>query len=169
MVPILIITTIIVLSFNDDLALIFGAFALLIIIGLILSIVYLFLHKIISVYRNVNGIKSDEESEEELIRVITKHTILTMSTITWTLLFIVVIILVATDKKNAAIHESIGDIVATGDVFVNFVCILLSMEYNKEWYNKICGCLDAKCKICCYSIVTHESKVDPNDGLRDIT
>ena len=128
-----------------------AAMIFLILIILIVSIVYKFVYKLISVRKKLHETSSsnkygfdDNKSQDHtknLKRLITKNTILTICAISVTFSFIGIIIWTVIDEGKVA-SEAIGDIMATMDAFTNFICIFLSLQYNEELYSCICGCID---------------------------
>ena len=113
--------------------------AFLIVITLIISLMIMYIRKLLRIYRSVAI--TDCPDTDELIITITKTTILTLLSLSVTFVTPIVII---SDTQAA-----IGNVVTSTmllDIYTNFLCITLSYSFFFGMYMKICGCMHRICK-----------------------
>ena len=163
------------LSLNDSYMVIIALMFILLII-LIISLLILFIVKLINVYTRLSN-------DDELISAITKTTILTLASVSFTFIVPIAIIFVNT-IQNETVSVLIGSIVSSLDMFTNFLCVMLSFNYFDNLYLMICGRMHNLCKLCWYRIVgntddvinkTHQHVIDSqcsaktsNEGTLDL-
>ena len=119
-----------------------------------LSLVALFIHKLIQVYRNLNQREYNQETEF-LMEPITKVTILCSISLIVTLinvLFCFAWIMMG----YSAVLGKFCNYTGTMDLYTNFICILFCNKMFKSRYLMICSGLDKKCRECWKKIVNIE-------------
>ena len=131
---------------------------LLIYIITMISLTILFIRKLMVVYgqasrshndnsRVVLDTEKDNANHKALMAPITKLTILISLSLLMSLLQIVMISI-----RVVHLSELTGFMVHTSgviDVYTNFVNAMLANKIFDDYYNKICGPLDSKCRTCC--------------------
>ena len=119
-----------------------------------ISLVILFIYKLIQVYRNLNEREYNKETEF-LMEPITKVTILCSISLFITLvnLFLMGIWVLS----RSMIIGKFCNYTGTMDLYTNFICVLFCEKVFKDKYLMICSCLDTKCKDFCRSKVSLES------------
>ena len=137
---------------ENDILYIITAFAasmvFLLLIFLSVSIMILFIRKLIQVYKMVT-------KDDDLIEIITRSTILTLVSISVTLI-------VLPTSGIQMQYPWILVYVFLFDITTNFLCIMLSFDLMKEYYVTICGCIDSQCKKCWTNIVQNEADSNRN-------
>lgn len=114
-------------------------------IGLTLSVMYLFIYKLIAVYKMTNR-------DPELLTMITRDSLLSFIEIIMTIIFMTSIVL---SSGTESIHvDLIIDVLASIDLFTSFWGVILGYQAFNDWYLKLFGCCDGKCKSCCNAIIT---------------
>ena len=114
---------------------------------------YLFIKKLIQVNRN--------SDDNELLDVITKHTILATISLQFTVVvFITFGISSFIDNDTSILHLSdwIGSYSILFDVFTNSLCIGLSLHCFDKYYGICCGCMDKQCRKSCEKTVSDDRK-----------
>lgn len=124
-------------SVNPEIANVMVVMAFLLILILIVSIIGLFIYKIIQVYKSMGN-------DQELIGIITKATILTFVSIFITCLSPISII--AFNKYESIHVRSMTTLIIIADLYSNFICIVLEYDYFNGYYHKLCSCMDIKCR-----------------------
>ena len=109
-----------------------------------LSLVGLFIHKLIQVYRNLNKREYNDKTEF-LMEPITKVTILCSISLMVTLINLLFGVAWMVFDRNPIIGK-FCNYTGTMDLYTNFICILLCNKIFKEQYLVICLCLDKRCK-----------------------
>ena len=90
-------------------------------------------------------------SDDELIKVITRITILNFTFIFVTILYGITLVTI----YEASIYgEFISEFALLLNYFSNFVCIILSYTYFDKSYNRCCGWMNIKCNACWYKLIT---------------
>ena len=108
-------------------------------------LVALFIYKLVQVYKSVSV-------NSNLIRIITKITILSVMSIFFTVVHCIMVIITAAiinesslDKETKLHLKMIGDFIHLINIFMNFICILLSYNCFDADYKYICGGLSDLC------------------------
>ena len=110
--------------------------AFILILSLVISMMGLFIYKLIQVYKFMGN-------DQCLISMITKAVILTFISIFITFLAPISIILF--NNSGSIFLRGITTLVIMADLYTNFICIILEYEYFNGYYHKLCHCLDEKC------------------------
>ena len=116
-----------------------------------ISLVILFIHKLVQVYRNLNEREHNKETEF-LMEPITKVTILSSISLFITLMN-AFLWGIYNFSGNPRIIWNICVYISTLDLYSNFICVLFCEKAFKDKYFMICSCLDLKCRDCWRSIV----------------
>ena len=118
---------------------------IIIMIGLMIgSILFIFLfvlfiNKLVTVYRTT-------DTDPELMALITKSSLLSFIQMSSMLIFISVTALAI---QETSIHFGlVNGIFLCIDMSVSFWTTILAYKSFSGWYEKMCGCCDAKCKSC---------------------
>ena len=122
-----------------------GCLLLFIYVLLLIALTCLFINKLIQVYNNDNN-------NQELIKAITKMTILASLSVFIT--FLDAISTIFYFRLNNIYSEWISIFIALADIYTNFICIVFCYKYFKPFYNKLCKCLDMKCRKCWIIIIS---------------
>eukprot|EP01083_Nonionella_stella_P186754 684668_1 len=120
---------------------------------LIISLVILFIYKLMQVYKCM-----EEESSTMLATVITKTTILFSISVVATFMDYITIFL-RTETPNNRVLNWIQEYITICDLCTNFLCTIMSFKSFKMYYSKICACLDSKCRSC-WAEVVNRTNVD---------
>ena len=120
---------------------------------------FLFVSKLNNVNKRCLGQQNDDD---KLISTITKQTILTLISISSLAVHLVIILLFnVTGFLIFSVHGIfIWNLVILVDVWSNFICILLSYRQFDEYYFRVCGCCDTKCKLLCQKLVVLKDKIE---------
>eukprot|EP01083_Nonionella_stella_P043961 118574_1 len=114
--------------------------AFLLVVILIISVVVLFIQKLMQVYKCAGH-------DEALMGIITKTAILSLLSITMTILSPTCL---AISMSVPNVHvQWVANVFVLLDVYTNFVCVALCDRYYSTYYFKICGCLDRRCHVMC--------------------
>ena len=108
-----------------------------------LSIMILFIHKLIQVYKLYYQKQSDDDDDSELIGVITRLCILTLSSILFT--FFIPIAYMFTHTNSLEYIYLFATLI---DIATNFWLIMLTFDSMNGCYSKLCGCINSKCQNC---------------------
>ena len=126
-------------------------FAGLMLFSLILFVSVLFVKKLMDVNKAAGD--APKQGGNSLLSAITKQTILTLTSIcSMVVVFSLNFVFnaIVTDILDSTIHAifiyALGALI---DVWTNFICIFLSYGAFDDYYTKICGCCDRKCKQLC--------------------
>eukprot|EP01084_Bolivina_argentea_P092187 165872_1 len=144
--PFIFITVLIVLNIKDTKLSLFLVQAILLSYGICvsLSISSLFIYKLIYVHKRV-----EDNSNDPLINVITKNTILVIISFTLTILVIVLFLIVSAQFDTVDHVDNLLWFLAYAllfDGYTNLICISLSFSCFDNVYIKTCGCCDRKCR-----------------------
>ena len=119
--------------------------------SLILFVSGMFVKKLMDV--NKAAVDAQKKDGQNLLSAITKQTILSLTSIcSMVVVFSLNFVFnaIVTDIFNSTAH---ADFIAVTfcliDVWTNFICIFLSYGAFDDYYTKICGCCDTKCKQLC--------------------
>ena len=127
----------------------------LIFIALIITLMVMYIRKLLKVYKAVSNTENAET--ENLIIIITKTTILTIFSLSVTFLTPIVLGIMS-NAKCAECASNIGSTTMLLDIYTNFLCIALSYKCFGGAYIKLCGCTHKLCKKMWYKIA---GKNDP--------
>ena len=120
-----------------------------IILFLIISIVILYVQKLIVVYKLSNG-------DEEYIAITTKSIILTGVCLSVTVIGYIPFAFV--NHFNGYTYW-IFEICLVFDLYANWICIVGGFAMFDHYYLKLCGTIDTKCRGCCGSLLKIDNKV----------
>ena len=110
----------------------------------------IFVYKLFKVYKNFNSTPDANTSmDDELLVTITKNTLLAIISIISTILNGVVVVIAYSNLNNVPLWY-FKDFCWILEMYTNFGCILLTYQYFDEYYLRFCGCIDARCRTCCY-------------------
>lgn len=112
----------------------------------------LFLSKLHAVYMSTVGWK---EEDDYLLSTITKHTVLAVISITFSVINLITWI--ATAHKWGGLVLHIRNFSFLLDAYTNFVCIMLTYKVCEHQYLTLCGGIDQKCKTLCHLLSTKVS------------
>ena len=151
------IGTIIAISLYQS-KLIFSIFAgilLFMFISLMISLVILFVFKLIQVYKQL-GMNADDNKEihgnKSVVSAITKTTILTSTSIIITFLNGIVAMIRLNNPNNAYLAW-IANLFVLLDVYTNFLCVIMCYKAFGRYYKNFCKCFDIKCRKCWVNII----------------
>ena len=83
--------------------------------------------------------------------MITRNTLLSCISISMSIVFTLMAILLPATKS---IHFAVvGGLFISVELMTSFWGAILGYRAFNDWYIKICGCCDRKCKSCCGSII----------------
>ena len=117
----------------------------------------LFLYKLYIVHKSC---QDDFNKNEDLMELITKTATLCFISTSWIIVFFVTHFLLRIFESPYDHFYFANRIAVIGDVYMNFVSILLSYNYFDPLYFKICGCCHRKCHSCW-------SRCAEDDGKRE--
>eukprot|EP01084_Bolivina_argentea_P279322 477521_1 len=154
--PITMITCVVMFSFNSIIFGILAALTVLMIMILVISLMILFTYKLIKVYKIESN--ANVTDKDHLINVITKNTILTLSSLSMTFIQIIAVIC------QTFVLSNMNGIDPTGfttliDLYTNMICFLLTYNEFNSYYYKLCKCVDVKCKHLCGKMVGSDIKM----------
>ena len=134
---------------------ILSGFSIISVLGLV------FVKKLIDVNRDSGD--SSQQATNSLLSTLTKQTILTLTSISSLLVFgAISSVLHERGLVMSSIHANvIYALCSLLDVWNNFICILLSYGAFDDYYMKVCGCCDTKCKQLCGKL----AKPRPNESI----
>lgn len=124
------------------------------IIILIISMMVLFIRKLIQIYKNA-FLTTETDDSTLWISTITKTTLLTFISILLTLLSPISLAMANVTKSTHAVWVS--NFMVLFDVYTNFICVTLSYNHHADHYNKLCGCMDSQCRKMWTKMVTSKS------------
>eukprot|EP01084_Bolivina_argentea_P201287 344080_1 len=131
------------------------AIFLLAFIALSISLVILFIYKLIEVFKG-------SQSDPALISAVTKLSLLNTLSISITFLDGIVTVAffsVSNESRHFEWIDIVSDYMTALDTFTNFCCIVLCYKSFKFYYGKLCQPADAKCRICVnYCCLENEGK-----------
>eukprot|EP01084_Bolivina_argentea_P174219 301781_1 len=95
---------------------------------------------------NVEGKKEKKKDFTDFTEIITKLTILTIISLSTIFNVIITVPLFIDFRKKTGMSA----VIWTGSIMINFItnfiCIMLTMNYSKKYYQCICGCFDKWCR-----------------------
>ena len=140
--------------------LLFWGLAALVYVITVLWLNYLFIYKLLEVYRG-NSDKNNR-SDKLLIATVTKTSLLCFISTSNVILFILTYILsFAWDSPHSIF---IARVIICVDLYTNFLSVILSFGYFESWYFKSCGCCHRKC----HSFWSNCVKKDPQVMLSHV-
>ena len=116
----------------------------------------LFVKKLVEVNKRCDDLQPNDENN--LLSTITKQTILTFISLASLVLFgILSNVHNATDSVLSSIHGAfMYNLCVLFDVWTNFMGIFLGYASFDDYYMRMCGCCDAKCKQLCHRLAETE-------------
>ena len=146
--PIIFITAIILANVLDIGTFLVIVQAILLAYGMFISVVIsaLFVYKLVTVNNNVS---SDCVVNNSLLHVVTKHTILAVTSFLCTLCVMVLFVIISAQRVSLEYATNLVWILSYAilmDAYSNLICISLSFACFEGIYFAICGCVDAKCR-----------------------
>ena len=110
-----------------------------------LSLIFLFIYKLIAVYKD-----SEITKNHRLLKVITKISILTFSSISITFIHLIdsIIFLGVFSFDNTHFYKWIDSYITIFDVYTNCLCIIMCHIAFKSYYLFICKYMDNMCRTC---------------------
>ena len=139
---------------NETVGYIIIAIILVDLLGLMMSLIILYLNKLTTIYKLSNG-------NQYYMGVITKTTILTIISLSVTLVGYLPFFF---SSWLNGYSWWITDLMIVVDIFTNYVCVVAAHPIFASYYVKLCGGLDAKCRYCCGSILG----IDENENVGNI-
>eukprot|EP01084_Bolivina_argentea_P280170 479096_1 len=130
----------------------------------LLTIVYCIWITTFFIYKLYQVFKAAELKDDHLLPTITKNTVLAIFSIAVTFLAIIVWITSPTTQKrreNDFAHY-IYYFIFLLNLYVNFITSMLMYGTFKPYYDKLCGCIDSKCKSCCIRMIQNTSSDERN-------
>ena len=121
------------------------------------SLVVLFVYKLIQVYRHLNEREYNEETEF-LMEPITKVTILCSISLAMSLMFCILMGIFSVNFNY--ILGKFLNYLSTMDMYTNFLCIVLCDKMFKQRYLCLCSFVDKKCRLCWKRIVIEDMDED---------
>ena len=112
----------------------------------IIFLVSLFIYKLVKVYRNVNANK-------ELIKIITKITILSIVSICCSTVYFLLMIVIAVKIKDNIHAKLLRDFTQLFSIYMNLICVLLSYNCFDPLYGSVCGLMNRRCTTCWRKVV----------------
>ena len=116
------------------------SFSFLVIIALTAAILFLYIKRLMYVYKQVT---SCQDSDEELVRLATKTPILSVTSILNSFGAMSVTLLWSMFDGYTL---WIGHLVVMLDIYINYLCILMGYKHFNKYYVILCGCCDRKCR-----------------------
>eukprot|EP01083_Nonionella_stella_P095409 267862_1 len=137
--PLFMTITSVILAFNMIIGIALFSILFVIAFGMTTTIVWLYVYKLSKVYKNV-------DADEHYVDIITKLTILLVFCILGTFIAPIPVTLhFMASPMDAYAFWTVHSMLSL-DIYMNFICIVLSYSYFNPYYLKLCGCLDAKVK-----------------------
>ena len=147
--PILVVIAICLFQYTLIFSILAGV-VLLLFIGLMISLVILFIIKLVNVYKS-SGMSENTGADKSVVSAITKTTILTTISVSMTLVnAIVAIWRLNTDNIYIIWFQNYFVLL---DVYTNFLCVILSYTAFVKYYQTLCKCMDIKCRSCWVRII----------------
>ena len=126
-------------------------------ISWMIFLISLFIYKLIQVYKNVS-------KNSALISIITKITILSVISITFTVVHCIMLMITTLAFKNKpqiGLHVKMTkDLLHLFSIFINFICILFSYNCFDNEYQSLCGMTNDMCTNLWYYCIG-EQKQEP--------
>ena len=128
-------------------------------LSIISFLTILFVKKLIDVNKQCDCGAHQENEDNELLSAITKQSILTLVSVASLLAYLAIVIV---HGVTGFINSSHGYFLWYSgrliDVWSNFICIFLSFASFSDYYTKMCGCCDTRCKQLCHRLTKILSK-----------
>eukprot|EP01084_Bolivina_argentea_P214677 364433_1 len=137
---------------NTTIGAIFAAILILVLLSFFISMIVLFIRKLISIYKNI-------DADANLIRKITKLTVLSCVSMSLTLLVPIIMFIILSTNVRAAIGSSIffGGVLL--DTTTNLLCIVMTYGYFNDYYVKICYCMHNICQSTWGKFIGDEARI----------
>ena len=132
-------------------------FCVLFLLLLMISIIILYIYKLICVYRSVGGNKNEQNTI--MVDKITKLTILCSISIGITFCDFVSLVIGYSGLLSTN-YLYFHYFVVLFDIYTNLICIVLSSKIFEKYYVILCKCMDIKCKICWTKIANNKVTQD---------
>eukprot|EP01084_Bolivina_argentea_P045187 83171_1 len=113
---------------------------------LMISMGFLFIKKLIAVY------KMDVSGDMTLVNAITKVSVLTII-VTSISVINIIIIPIANNIHRTLFTLTIADFVGLIDIYTNFINVMMNEKIFTVYYQKICCLMDRKCHYCWLSLI----------------
>eukprot|EP01084_Bolivina_argentea_P265745 450565_1 len=153
--PIFIVVAIILSVFGFRSAfLIFGSLVVMLLLGMTITIVIMFITKLISVYNNHSQYNNINDT---LFKVMRKSTILTTLSTLSTFLNVVSLVFEGVDP---GIYVVIEAIMMYLDVYTSALCVIMCFSTFQPYYDIFCGCLDRICGRCWTSLIITDQNTE---------
>lgn len=135
---------------NEEFGLFLVAITAILILCIIISIVILYVNRLIMVYRLSDG-------DEHYMGIATKTTILTVICLTVTMIGYTPFILI--NYLNGHSYW-IYEICLLIDIYANWICVVGGYPMFSTYYERLCGALDLKCRNCCRYILGIDNEIN---------
>ena len=109
-----------------------------------LSISFIFLYKLLIIYKTAQSNKDDQT----LLSLMIKNTILVVISISFSVINLIVVALIPHDNEKLLL-AFIRHFMFLFDILTNFMCVTLAFQSFSHHYDIFCGLLDRKCSQCC--------------------
>ena len=130
-----------------------------------LILTYLFVYKLYKIYRDSNQ-QSKMDPNDTFLSIMSKTTILTFTSIFFTMLVPLILVIFETFKAEPDhTHDfkyGILTVIGIFDVYTNFLCVMLSYSILDNVYKKWCGCCDDYFKKCLFKVGTKADQEKSN-------
>ena len=113
-------------------------------IAFMLSLVILYIHKLIEVYKSVNA--HNVEDAEFLVSAITKTTVLTIISLSMSFINMISTAIYFPMDDNLIISW-ISAYIADIDIYTNFLCLMLCFNHFDGYYLRSCSSIDKQCRM----------------------
>ena len=120
-----------------------------------INLITLFIYKLIKVYRN------GSRTNIGLIKIITRITILSVASVTFTFMYLIMFFLVANVWTDTLHLKMMRDIIHLISIYVNFICIAFSYNCFEPHYQIICGSINHRCARIWYSCIGISGEATP--------
>ena len=144
--------------YNTFIGLLILGLAWLMMIIVMMTLVILFIYKLMQVYKSIDG-------DTELIATITKTSLLCFISISSSL-FLAIAGIITPSTGSVHVNLIVG-LFTTNDMFTNFWCVVLGFKRYHQWYLQGCKCCDSKCRSCWYKCAGKDGK-DANMMMKEI-
>ena len=126
---------------------------------------YLFITKLMNAHRNMA--RQSIQSDQTLVETITKITLLCFVSTSNLILFVAsYVVSIYWDSPHSMF---ISRIVIFGDLYTNFLSVILSFKYFEKWYKALCAFCDRKCHTFWSNCVNEDAAVKMNHMMEVTT
>eukprot|EP01083_Nonionella_stella_P086592 240666_1 len=112
-----------------------------------------------------------DSKDNSLIELMTKYTLLAIISIIGTVSLLVILVLSSLAEQSSDL-VLVNHISQMSDVFLDVICVSLSMKFSANWYRRLCSGIDSKCRLCCLSLnnrLSLERSTSGSDSLANST